>query len=63
MDPNACVARIEAAYLNEDWEEAIEAIEDLTEWLCKGGFAPLPHNVALIASLIEKRREHAKTRN
>jgi hypothetical protein len=40
MDPNACCRRILDAAEVEDFEEAYEALQDLQEWLAKGGFKP-----------------------
>jgi hypothetical protein len=40
MDPNACIDRIINAIEDADIEEAIDAIDDLTRWLNRGGFAP-----------------------
>lgn len=40
MDPNAVVARLNAAIGDEDWEDAEDAWEDLVEWIARGGFWP-----------------------
>ena len=40
MDPDACLARFLDACHDDDREEAIAALEDLQEWLRKGGFLP-----------------------
>lgn len=40
MDPNACMQRILNAIKAQDKYAAEDALEDLIEWLEKGGFAP-----------------------
>lgn len=40
MDPNACLIRILEAMWDDDREEVICGLEDLAEWLDKGGFMP-----------------------
>lgn len=42
MDPDACLLRILEAFRAQDRNEAIEAMEDLAEWLRRGGFMPRP---------------------
>ena len=40
MDPEACVQRILSAIKRKKPDEAVDACEDLAEWLFKGGFSP-----------------------
>ena len=40
MDPNACVDRICDALEDDDREEALEGLKDLSGWLNRGGFPP-----------------------
>jgi hypothetical protein len=40
MDPDACLARLLDAFRANDREAAYDAIEDLSDWLAKGGFMP-----------------------
>lgn len=40
MDPDACLQRWVSALQDEDHAEAIQAHEDLTAWLARGGFEP-----------------------
>ncbi len=40
MDPNATLARIIDAAVAGDYDEMIEAAQDLSRWLATGGFAP-----------------------
>lgn len=40
MDPNATVDRIVEAFGSGDAEEGLAALEDLREWLRRGGFPP-----------------------
>jgi hypothetical protein len=40
MDPNATLARLIDAIQEGDWEEALAASQDLTDWLLCGGFMP-----------------------
>lgn len=41
MDPNACLARIVRAAVENDPAELREAADDLAGWLESGGFAPV----------------------
>lgn len=36
MDPDACLERI----ASDDLDDAMEACQDLADWLARGGFAP-----------------------
>lgn len=40
MDPNDCMARLLAAVRDENREECDAALDDLVEWLDRGGFPP-----------------------
>lgn len=40
MDPNATLARLNAALADGDLDGAREALSDLSEWLRSGGFLP-----------------------
>lgn len=40
MDPDACVERIVNAINDSDLEEALEAVNDLENWIRRGGFPP-----------------------
>ena len=40
MDPNACIDRINLALADQNWDEVLEACEDLNGWLEGGGFSP-----------------------
>ena len=40
MDPNACLMRFLLACQAEDRDEAVDALEDLGDWLHGGGFLP-----------------------
>lgn len=40
MDPNACLTRLLDALRDKDRMEAVGAMEDLTDWLAKGGALP-----------------------
>lgn len=40
MDPQACLKRITDAYKEGDQDEFDAALEDLIDWLKRGGFAP-----------------------
>lgn len=42
MDPQACWERIKEALRDGDREEAQYALQDLAEWIRKGGFLPNP---------------------
>lgn len=59
MDPNACLEKIRDLYERlvrvsdaepdapvaaEDAQELAEAVNDLDDWLCKGGFLPSDWN-------------------
>jgi hypothetical protein len=40
MDPDACLALLLDAFRDKDREAAFDAIEDLNDWLARGGFMP-----------------------
>jgi hypothetical protein len=40
MEPNACLALIVSLYGADDNRAMEEALEDLAQWLIRGGFAP-----------------------
>lgn len=40
MDPDACLRRFLEACQDKDKEEAIASLEDLLEWLKRGGYLP-----------------------
>jgi hypothetical protein len=40
MDPQACLTRVFDALIDGDLEEAAFAIDDLRNWLGRGGHAP-----------------------
>lgn len=40
MDPDACLRRLEEAIEDGDLEEAKHALQDLREWLRRGGYPP-----------------------
>jgi hypothetical protein len=42
MDPQACWTRIKETLRNNDREEAEYALQDLAEWIRKGGYLPNP---------------------
>jgi hypothetical protein len=47
MDPDACLAKLLDAFRDGDREAAYEAIEDLSDWLAKGGFMPADPRITL----------------
>ena len=47
MDPDATLAALLDAFRDEDREAAYQAIEDLSDWLARGGFMPKDPRVAL----------------
>ena len=40
MDPNACLTLLCDALRDGDRDAAIEALDNLREWLARGGFLP-----------------------
>jgi hypothetical protein len=40
MDPNACLVRLLECIETGDREETVHALDDLREWIKKGGFLP-----------------------
>ena len=40
MDPEATQLRLVKAFLARDWPEVLTAIDDLKNWIQRGGFAP-----------------------
>lgn len=47
MDPNACLNRILDAIMDEDWQEAHDALNELQLWTGRGGFKPTDPRVRL----------------
>lgn len=41
MDPKATLKRLEEAIRDKDFLEAQEALEDLADWVRRGGFLPV----------------------
>lgn len=40
MDPEACVARLDGAITDQEWPEAVQALDAYYQWRLKGGFEP-----------------------
>lgn len=40
MDPNACLNRILDAIMDEDWQDAHDALNELQLWTGRGGYKP-----------------------
>ena len=53
MDPEAALQRASAAYRNDDYEEAFEALSDYRTWREGGGFEPKGGD-ARAAELLDK---------
>jgi len=51
MDPNACLKRILDAFDCDDFKEAEQAVNDLSLWLFRGGFAPTSNKSNWLAIL------------
>lgn len=48
MDPNACLERILNAIADKDFQEAIEAADDLLGWKNSGGFRPAAQSCPVV---------------
>lgn len=51
MDPNACIERIVDALNDSELLEALEAVEDLENWMRRGGFPPSHESAMKLAGL------------
>lgn len=40
MDPTVCLLRALKALLNDDRDESSDSLDELSEWLVRGGFFP-----------------------
>lgn len=47
MDPDTTYNLIQDAIANKNRDEAVQALEDLADWLKKGGFFPQPIGIQL----------------
>jgi len=45
MDPDACLRRFVEACHAGDAEEAVDAIDDLRDWIAGGGFLPRKYHL------------------
>jgi hypothetical protein len=55
MDPDACLIRLLEAIGDNDWDESLHALDDLFQWLSRGGFAP--NTQAAAETLRERMRD------